>query len=94
MNPIRIISEPVAVAIAFLHQEAADKKETVDKKQTRNLLVFDLGGGGLNVAVVSVQHELMEIKAHTHDPNLGGEGFDNELVRSAHYAAVANIRHR
>jgi molecular chaperone DnaK (HSP70) len=42
--------------------------------------VFDLGGGGLNVAVVCVHHELMEVKAHAHDPNLGGEGFDNMLV--------------
>jgi molecular chaperone DnaK (HSP70) len=78
MTPMRIVSEPTAVAIAHLHEQP-----DIDKKRTRNLLVFDLGGGGLNVAVVCVHHQLMELKAHARDTNLGGEAFDNLLVRKS-----------
>jgi len=81
----RILAEPIAVVIAHLHQESQSTSANPDldiwKKKTRNLLVFDLGGGGLNVAVVSVHHDLMEIVAHHHDDSLGGEGFDNVLVK-------------
>jgi heat shock protein 1/8 len=77
VTPQRIISEPIAVVIAYLNQE--DQKEY--KKITQNILVFDLGGGGLNVAVVCVHHDLMELKAFKHEPKLGGEGFDEVLIK-------------
>lgn len=82
--PQRILSEPIAVVIAHLHvegQSTPTEQEANAKKATRNMLVFDLGGGGLNVAVVSCHHELMDLKAHAHEPALGGEGFDNVLVK-------------
>jgi len=77
----RMVSEPVAVALAHLSsqpQDAAAAKAA--SKTTRNIVVFDLGGGGLSVTVVSVHDDLMEIKANVRDPHLGGEAFDNLLV--------------
>lgn len=82
----RLLLEPVAVVIAHLHQEHSANTHSVkeDKdaaKVTKNILVFDLGGGGLNVGIVVCQHDLLELRAHARDHKLGGEGFDNVLVQ-------------
>jgi heat shock protein 1/8 len=45
----------------------------------RFILVFDLGGGSLDVSLFRVNRGTMEFKASFGDPNLGGEDFDNIL---------------
>ena len=47
----------------------------------KNILVFDLGGGTFDVSILSVEKELLEVRATNGNTHLGGEDFDNELVK-------------
>lgn len=77
----RFITEPVAVVLGRMHAEGAFSQPSPDKGGIlKNVLVFDLGGGGLSVGIVSVHNELLELKGHVFDPSLGGENFDDLLV--------------
>ena len=68
----RIINEPTAAAIAY----GLDKN---DGKE-RNVLIFDLGGGTLDVSLLTLDNGLFEVKATSGNSHLGGEDFDNRLV--------------
>jgi molecular chaperone HscC len=62
----RIISEPTAAAIAYgLYN---------DDKPTKNL-VFDLGGGTLDVSILDYFPPILEVRAVAGDNFLGGEDF-------------------
>lgn len=72
LNVLRIINEPTAAAIAYnLLSELDDDK---------NVLVYDLGGGTLDVTVLTMSNRLLEVKATSGNTNLGGEDFDKNLV--------------
>ncbi len=71
-NVLRIINEPAAAAIAY----GLDKK-TFGK---RNILIFDLGGGTLNVSVLKIEEGIFEVISIAGNTNLGGEDFDNRMV--------------
>ena len=72
LNVLRIINEPTAAAIAYGLGGGAVCE--------RNILVFDLGGGTLNVSLLTVTEDIFEVKATAGDPHLGGVDFDNRLV--------------
>ncbi|XP_074270764.1 heat shock cognate 70 kDa protein-like, partial [Silene latifolia] len=77
LNVLRIINEPTAAAIAY----GLDKELTgSNNKVTKNILVFDLGGGTFDVSLVAVQKEAFEVKAVNGDTHLGGADFDTRLV--------------
>mmetsp|Transcript_1451 Transcript_1451/g.3597 ORF Transcript_1451/g.3597 Transcript_1451/m.3597 type:complete len:660 (+) Transcript_1451:30-2009(+) len=94
----RIINEPTAAAIAY----GLDSKEDV-----QTVLVFDLGGGTLDVSVLNIDSGILEVMATNGDTHLGGEDFDTQLVKhilrsikakhgkdlSANKAAVSKLRH-
>jgi len=72
LNVLRIINEPTAAAIAYgLDGEAIGE---------RNVIVFDLGGGTLNVSLLTVVESVFEVKATAGNAYLGGVDFDNRLV--------------
>ena len=73
LNVIRMINEPTAAAIAYGLNKKSD--------QERNILVFDLGGGTFDISILSVDSTLFEVRATRGDTHLGGEDFDNELMR-------------
>lgn len=75
LNVLRIINEPTAAAIAY----GLDKK--VDDK---NVLIFDCGGGTFDVSILSIDQGIFEVKSTAGDTHLGGEDFDNLLVK--HFA--------
>ncbi|MFS7957488.1 putative Heat shock protein 70 family [Helianthus anomalus] len=76
LEVLRMINEPTAAAIAY----ALDKRAGVDGKM--NVLVFDLGGGTFDVSVLSIDDEgVIEVKATCGDTHLGGEDFDNKMVK-------------
>lgn len=77
LNVIRIINEPTAAAIAYSLNK---KGSSSDKK---NVLIFDLGGGTLDVSLLTIQEGTLEVKATVGDTHLGGEDFDNNMV--AHF---------
>ena len=72
MNILRIINEPSAAAIAYgLDRKVSDES---------NVLIFDLGGGTLDVSLLIIEENIFEVKATAGDTHLGGEDFDNRLV--------------
>eukprot|EP01120_Amphizonella_sp_Union-15-10_P015736 TRINITY_DN8148_c0_g1_i1.p1 TRINITY_DN8148_c0_g1~~TRINITY_DN8148_c0_g1_i1.p1 ORF type:complete len:433 (-),score=81.83 TRINITY_DN8148_c0_g1_i1:32-1330(-) len=71
MEVLRIIYEPTAAAMAFgLH----------NKNIFQTILVFDFGGGTLDVSVLSVSSGVFEVLAISGDEHLGGEDFTSSLV--------------
>ena len=72
LNVLRIINEPTAAAIAY----GLDKKD-----EEKNVLIFDLGGGTFDVSLLSIDEGIFEVKATAGDTHLGGEDFDNILMK-------------
>ncbi|EPY36343.1 heat shock 70kDa protein 1/8 [Strigomonas culicis] len=70
LDVLRIINEPTAAAIAY----------GMDKKEQKNVLIFDLGGGTFDVTLLTIDSGVFEVKATAGDTHLGGEDFDNRLV--------------
>uniref|UniRef100_A0A672JYW2 Heat shock cognate 71 kDa protein n=1 Tax=Sinocyclocheilus grahami TaxID=75366 RepID=A0A672JYW2_SINGR len=73
LNVLRIISEPTAAAIAY----GLDK----GRRGERNVLIFDLGGGTFDVSILTIEDGIFEVKATAGDTHLGGEDFDNQMVK-------------
>lgn len=69
LDVLRIINEPTAAAIAY----------GLDKSEERNVLVYDLGGGTLDVTVLTMDDGIFIVKSTNGDTHLGGEDFDNKL---------------
>jgi molecular chaperone DnaK (HSP70) len=86
LNVMRIINEPTPAAVAYGLDRMAIGSEG------RTVLVFDLGGGTMDVSLlkidpgVDVDMALFEVKAIAGDTHLGGVDFDNEMVK--HSAGV------
>jgi L1 cell adhesion molecule like protein len=81
LNVMQIINEPTAAAIAY----GLDKMPVSNKGRT--VLVFDLGGGTLDISLLNIDPGLdidmglFEVKAVAGDTHLGGADFDNEMVK-------------
>ena len=71
INCIKLVNEPTAAAIAF--------QEKV-KYKNGNVLVFDFGGGTLDVSILNVEGNKYTVKAVSGNTSLGGEDIDNILV--------------
>ena len=69
-----IINEPTAAAIAY----GIDKKAGWFNK--RNVMIFDWGGGTLDVSLLTIGHGVFDVKATSGDTHLGGEDLDNRMV--------------
>ena len=74
LDVARIINEPTAAALAY----GLDEKN-INKKQ--NIMVFDLGGGTFDISILSLDEQTFEVLATGGDTHLGGEDFDNRLVK-------------
>ena len=69
----RIINEPTAAAIAY----GLDK---LDMKKKLRCVVFDFGGGTLDVSVINIYKRKITVVAIAGDTHLGGQDYDNELM--------------
>uniref|UniRef100_A0A7S4SGY4 Heat shock protein 70 n=2 Tax=Ditylum brightwellii TaxID=49249 RepID=A0A7S4SGY4_9STRA len=69
----RIINEPTAAAIAYGMEERSKQEETI--------LVYDLGGGTFDVTLLSVDDGAFEVLATSGDTHLGGEDFDQNVMK-------------
>ena len=85
LNVMRIINEPTAAAIAY----GLDKKKTEGE---RNVLIFDLGGGNLDVSIVTIDEGIFEVKSTAGNTHLGGEDFDNRMVN--HFVCEFKRKHK
>lgn len=73
LNVLRIINEPTAAALAY----GLNTKE----KNERDVLIFDLGGGTFDVSILHIAGDIFEVKSTAGDTHLGGEDFDNRMVK-------------
>ena len=70
LEVLRIINEPTAAALAY----------GLDKKETKTIAVYDLGGGTFDVTILEIDDGLFEVKSTNGDTFLGGEDFDMRVV--------------
>ncbi|MCI0615296.1 Hsp70 family protein, partial [bacterium] len=73
LNQAYLLQEPLAAAIAYgMKPEASDKR----------WLVYDLGGGTFDIAVVSTRNGQLSVLEHKGDNMLGGKDFDRLIVEN------------
>lgn len=70
----RLINEPTAAALAYGLQ---------DRAEGGRFLVFDLGGGTLDVSIIEIFEGVVEVHASAGDNYLGGEDFLDVLIQAA-----------
>lgn len=67
----RIINEPTAASLDY-------GIEHMEEEQ--NILIYDLGGGTLDVTVLEMFSGVLEVKASSGDNKLGGKDFDSLMI--------------
>ena len=72
MEVVRIINEPTAAALAY----GLDKTDVEQK-----ILVFDLGGGTLDVTIMDLSGGVFEVLSTSGDTKLGGSDMDESLTK-------------
>ncbi|HHU61507.1 MAG TPA: Hsp70 family protein [Natronincola sp.] len=71
LNVIHLISEPTAAALAYgINNLDADEK----------VLVFDFGGGTLDISIIEMMDGVLDVSGTYGDSQLGGKDFDSALV--------------
>ncbi len=70
LEVLRIINEPTAASLAY----------GLDKKDAETILVFDLGGGTLDVSILDVGEGVVEVQSTSGDTFLGGDDWDQRIV--------------
>ncbi len=71
LEVLRIINEPTAASLAY----------GLDRKGSETILVWDLGGGTFDVSILDVGDGLFEVKSTSGDTHLGGDDYDERLVK-------------
>jgi molecular chaperone DnaK len=72
LEVVRIINEPTAACLAY----GLDKV----KEKNQQVLVFDLGGGTLDVTIMDFGGGVFEVVSTSGDTQLGGTDMDNNLI--------------
>lgn len=67
----RILNEPTAAALAY----------GFNKKKNEEIVVYDFGGGTFDLSVLEVTEDTIEVKAVGGDTHLGGDDFDQKIIR-------------
>lgn len=70
LDVVRIINEPTAACLAY----------GLDTNKSENVLVFDLGGGTLDVSILDIGEGTFQVLATSGDTNLGGDDWDNLIA--------------
>ena len=70
LDVVRVISEPTAAALAY----------GMDSKKSGKVLVFDLGGGTLDVSILDIGDGTFEVLSTSGDTELGGDDWDNHII--------------
>ena len=66
LNVLRIINEPTAACLAY----------GMDKKASKVVAVYDLGGGTFDISILEMMDGVFEVKATNGDTSCGGEDVD------------------
>ncbi len=70
LNVLRIINEPTSAALSY----------GLDKKESEQIVVYDLGGGTFDVTVLETGDGVVEVMSTGGDAFLGGDDFDNRVI--------------
>ncbi len=71
LKVLRIVNEPTAACLAY----GLEKSQKEQK-----IMVFDLGGGTLDVTVMEMAQGVFEVKSTSGDTQLGGTDMDNVMI--------------
>ena len=71
LEVLRIINEPTAAALAY----------GVDKEEEQKVMVYDLGGGTLDVSILEIGDGVLEVLATNGNTRLGGDDFDERIMK-------------
>jgi molecular chaperone DnaK len=66
----RIINEPTAASLAY----------GLDKKGSKTIAVYDLGGGTFDISILEIGEGVFEVKSTNGDTFLGGDDFDAKII--------------
>ncbi|MBI2135399.1 molecular chaperone DnaK [Candidatus Woesearchaeota archaeon] len=72
LEVVRLVNEPTAASMAY-GLDKADKE--------LKILVFDFGGGTLDVTIMDLSQGVFEVKATNGDTQLGGTDMDEKLMK-------------
>lgn len=73
LDVLRIINEPTAASLAYgigLHKE-----------NHKTIAVYDLGGGTFDISILRITNGIFEVLSTNGDTYLGGDDFDNAIVK-------------
>lgn len=70
LDILRIINEPTAAALAYVH----------DKRAASTIAVFDFGGGTFDISLLEVDRDIAEVRATRGNNTLGGADIDKIVV--------------
>ena len=73
LDVVRLVNEPTAASLAY----GLDKSDEDDM----NIMVYDLGGGTLDVTIMEFGGGVFEVRATSGDTQLGGTDMDNVLIK-------------
>ncbi|MCJ7525630.1 MAG: molecular chaperone DnaK [Candidatus Aminicenantes bacterium] len=71
LNVKRIINEPTAASLAY----------SIDLKKKAKIIVYDFGGGTIDISVLDVQNGIIKVLATAGNTHLGGNNFDIALTQ-------------
>ena len=73
LDVVRLVNEPTAASLAY----GLDKSDEEDM----NIMVYDLGGGTLDVTIMEFGGGVFEVRSTSGDTQLGGTDMDNVLLK-------------
>lgn len=73
LKVLRIINEPTAACLAYGLEKSGKEQK---------IMVFDFGGGTLDVTIMEMAQGVFEVKATHGDTHLGGTDMDNTMISS------------
>lgn len=71
LKVLRLINEPTAAALAF-------GIDNIDREE--QLVIFDWGGGTLDITVLEMVAGVLDVKSSFGNPHLGGKDFDEAMI--------------
>jgi molecular chaperone DnaK len=74
LDVVRIINEPTASCLAY----------GLDTKKSEKILVFDLGGGTLDVSILDIGDGTFQVLSTSGDTHLGGDDWDKAVADWIH----------
>ena len=72
LEVLRIINEPTAASLAY--------GIGLNKSESRNIAVYDLGGGTFDISILRIVDGVFEVLSTNGDTYLGGDDFDRAIV--------------